>query len=104
MSSKTRLRVACLPLVTGLALAGCSDDSTNAASMTPGDPSGAAGTSNAGGMGGAPAEGIAGSPPTGIVACDESVIGGAAPNTLTVDVDGAATLIPKEIFGVLLEI
>lgn len=108
MSSKTRFRVACLPLVTGLGLAGCSDDGTNAAGT-----SGAAGTTNAAGAGGATNAGdpitggglnMAGSPPTGIVACDESVIGGTAPNTLTVDVDGAATLIPKEIFGVLLEI
>ena len=45
-----------------------------------------------------------GPPPTGVVACDESVIGGSAPNSLSVDVKAAATVIPKEIFGVLLEI
>lgn len=43
-------------------------------------------------------------PPTGIVECDESAVGGSAPNTLAVNVDAAATVIPKEIFGVLLEI
>ena len=48
--------------------------------------------------------GAGSTPPTGVVECDESVIGGTAPNTLSVDVDGAATVIPKEIFGVLLEI
>jgi alpha-N-arabinofuranosidase len=42
--------------------------------------------------------------PTGAVACDESLVGGNAPNTLTVDVNGATDVIPKEIFGVLMEI
>jgi alpha-L-arabinofuranosidase len=37
------------------------------------------------------------------VACDESVIGGDAPNTLSIDVDAAAQTVHKEIFGVLME-
>lgn len=44
------------------------------------------------------------SPPTGIVACDESAVSANAPNTLSVDVKGPTTVIPREIFGVLLEI
>ena len=124
MSIKTRLRVAFLPLVTGFGFAGCSDYADNPAGATPNDPSGSGGADTVAGAagsgtqtggtapGGAGTEGnptvgglaAGGSPPTGVVACDESVIGGTAPNTLTVDVDGAATVIPKEIFGVLLEI
>jgi alpha-N-arabinofuranosidase len=126
MSSKTKLRALVLPLVSGFALGGCSDEAVNPAGAAPGAPSGAAGATAAAGTGGAatggggvPAGGASaggtegnpvtggldmGPPPTGVVACDESVIGGSAPNTLTVDVNGAATVIPKEIFGVLLEI
>ena len=43
-------------------------------------------------------------PATGVVECDEAAIGGGAPNTLSVSVDAPAAVIPKEIFGVLLEI
>jgi alpha-N-arabinofuranosidase len=77
MTSKTRLRFVSLSVLTGFAFAGCSDDTT-----TP----------------------EAGSTATGRLDCDESGIGGTAPNTLTIDVDGAAHVIPKEVFGVLLEI
>jgi len=115
--TKTRLRVASLPLLTGLALVACTDDTSKRGTTTPGEPpgAGAAGTSNANGTGaptgGSSTEGnpmpgglAGGPPPTGVVACDESVIGGSAPNSLSVDVKAAATVIPKEIFGVLLEI
>jgi alpha-N-arabinofuranosidase len=78
MSSKTRLRAASLfSLLAGFALPGCSDDAT----APSGPPT-----------------------PTGIVECNESLIGGTAPNTLTVDVDGPTNVVPKEIFGVLMEI
>jgi len=89
--TKTRLRVASLPLLTGLALVACTDDTSKRGTTTPGEPpgAGAAGTSNAGGTGaptgGSSTEGnpmpgglAGGPPPTGVVACDESVIGGSA--------------------------
>jgi alpha-N-arabinofuranosidase len=38
-----------------------------------------------------------------VIVCDESTIGGDAPNTLAVDVEAAQQIIPKEIFGVLME-
>src|SRR5688572_10346406 len=125
MSSKTNLRALLLPLATGFALGGCSDRATNPTIPAAGAPTGAAGALATAGTGGAATAGGGGTStggtegnpvtggldtgmamgpaPTGIVSCDESVIGGSAPNTLTVDIDGAATVIPKEIFGVLLE-
>jgi len=121
MRSKTRLPLAFLPLLSSIALAGCSDTATHPPTTTSGDAPGTAGTSNAAGAGGTPTPGnptgsnsmegnptpggiMGGTPPTGVVACDESAIGGTAPNTLSVDVKGATTVIHKEIFGVLLEI
>lgn len=123
MSSKTRFRVASVSLLTSVVLAGCGDDAKGPGAGTSGEPSGAGGASNAAGSGGVAAggasaggtstegnpmpggiSGATSTPPTGVVECDESLVGGAAPSTLTVDVDGASTVIPKEIFGVLLEI
>jgi alpha-L-arabinofuranosidase len=125
--SMTRLRLAVLPLLPGLILAGCSEDATNPAA-TPSESPGAAGTApGTAGTDGMPVDGTpaggaptAGNPtegnvmpggiddneppPTGVVECDESVVGGTAPNTLSVNVNTPATVIPKEIFGVLLEI
>jgi alpha-N-arabinofuranosidase len=129
--SMTRLRLAVLPLLPGLALAACSESSSAPPAMTPGESPGAAGTMNPPTMGGTPTEGVptdgtpsAGDPtagegnvmpggiddnsneppPTGAVECDESAVGGSAPNTLSVNVNTPATVIPKEIFGVLLEV
>jgi hypothetical protein len=62
MSSKSRLRIALLPLPIGLALIGCSDYADRPLdTATPGAPSGAAGTGNAAGTGGAATSGT----PTG---------------------------------------
>jgi alpha-L-arabinofuranosidase len=38
-----------------------------------------------------------------VIVCDESTIGGNAPNTLAIDVDAAQQVVHKEIFGVLME-
>ena len=119
MSSNPRLRLAIFFPLTGLALVGCSDDSTRPAG-TAGDPANPVATGGTGGTADAiSAAGTAGMPTggttsvegmdddiplTGVVECDESVVGGSAPSTLTVHVGGAENVIPKEIFGVLLEI
>src|SRR5688572_11546523 len=116
MSSMTRLRLAVLPLLPGLALVACSEDATKPPGATAGEPPGAAGTMTTDGMptdgmpvvgtpaGGAPTAGnptegnvMPGGiddnepPPTGVVECDESAIGGSAPNTLSVNVNTPAT-------------
>jgi alpha-N-arabinofuranosidase len=118
-----------LPLLTGLALIACSEDAQgptappadtggNGDGVGDGDGDGTEGVPSDG----MPSDGSDGMPsdseegvmpmdfegmqpePTGVVECDESAVGGVAPSTLTVDVGGASTVIPKEIFGVLLEI
>jgi alpha-N-arabinofuranosidase len=129
--SKTRLRFQCLTHLTALALVGCSDSAPSRSGMPSGEPSQTIGNVNTPGAGGtsatgAPANGtptngtptgsegpvtpagleggMPSSPPTGVVDCDESALAGTAPNKLSVNVRGAATVVPKEIFGVLLEI
>jgi alpha-N-arabinofuranosidase len=125
--SKISLFFDCLPPLTALALAGCSDEAPASARANAGAPSEAIAPANAAGskgngvpVSGAPSNpsmpsegnvvpsalqgGMPSTPPTGVVDCDESGIGGSAPSTLSVNVKGAATVIPKEIFGVLLEI
>jgi alpha-N-arabinofuranosidase len=83
---------------------GVASDSCAGGALAVGSPSGTEGPTgpvrldNPGGA--APAG--AGAPPAPI-ACDESIIGGASPNQLTVDVTAAAQAVPKEIFGVLME-
>jgi len=59
MTSKTRLHVASLPLLTGLGLAACSDYESTPPN-TPAPPSGTIGTLNAAGAGGTPAPGTTG--------------------------------------------
>lgn len=131
-----RHRLAVLPLLPGLVLAACSENSANP-TLTPGDSPAAAGAMNTPSEGtptGVPSDGIpsdgtpsggaptAGAPtegnvtpggidensneppPTGVVECDESTVGGSAPNALSINVNTPATVIPKEIFGVLLEV
>src|SRR5689334_21978093 len=108
MSSMIRHRLAVLPLLPGLVLAACSEDSANP-TPAPADTPAAAGTMNTPSEGapttgmpsdgtpsggaptaGAPTEGnvMPGGidensnepPPTGVFECDESTVGGSAPN------------------------
>ncbi len=90
--------------------------------LGPGDTSGPQGGSGGSGCNAAIAADCSGTPPNpgegppvvgGIdeptviggspVACDESVIGGTSPSTLTVDVSAAQQAVHKELFGVLME-
>ncbi|HTV18755.1 MAG TPA: alpha-L-arabinofuranosidase C-terminal domain-containing protein [Polyangiaceae bacterium] len=123
----TRIPLSALPLLPALVFAGCGEDAKSDPGATPPGTPAAAGTTSDMPAGAAPTDGTpaggaptAGAPtegnvtpggiddnqppPTGVVECDESSIGGVAPNTLSVAVNEPATVIPKEIFGVLLEI